>query len=432
MKAEIPYGLDKKAFEITEKRLIGIFSPNDAKPIQDVEAEVVRSLENPIGLSSLASIIKRKRKVAIAVDDNTRITPVKSLLPPLIKLFDLRKDDVLIIIALGTHRKMSDREILEKYGHELVEEYEIVNHAYDEQDQQKMVGKLPNGVPILANRRFLNADVRISIGNIIPHFTSGWSAGSKTLLPGLAGEETVGWMHYIGAVSQPNAVGEVENSSRRVMDTFAKEVGISFIVNTVLNRSGRIVKVFSGDFVQAHREGIRLSKKIYGINVPEKSAITVVSSYPADIEFWQGQKGLYSADKMTKRGGGILLVTPCPEGISVTHKDWGDMLQYDSETLTDMIEKGKIKDLTAASLALCVAKTREPYDICVFSDGLSEEMSSKLHFRKVSSIEEGLEYLSRRLGADSKVSVLTHGGDSYPIPTEEDSLPIDTYNLAHK
>lgn len=422
MKVEIPYGLEKKDLEISEKRLIGIFSPDDAEPVQDVEAEVIRSLENPIGLSNLASIIRRKRKVAIAVDDNTRITPVKSLLPPLIRFFDLRKKDVLIIIALGTHRKMTEREMLEKYGHELIEEYEIINHAYDEQDQQKMVGKFPNGVPILANREFLNADVRISTGNIIPHFTSGWSAGSKTLLPGLAGEETVGWMHYIGAVSQPNAVGETENSSRQVMDTFAKEVGLSLIVNTVLNRNEKIVRVFSGDFVKAHRQGVRLSKKIYGINVPERSTITVVSSYPADIEFWQGQKGLYSADKMTRRGGGILLVTPCPEGISVMHKDWEEMLQYDSSTLIDMIEKKKIKDLTAASLALCVAKTREPYDVCVFSDGLSEGMASKLHSRKVSSIKEGLEYLSKRFGANSKVSVITHGGDSCPIPNEEGSL----------
>jgi nickel-dependent lactate racemase len=210
------------------------------------------------------------------------------------------------------------------------------------------------------------------------------------------------------------------------MDTFAKEVGLSFIVNTVLNRSGRIVRVFSGDFLQAHRQGVGLSKKIYGINVPEKSAITVVSSYPADIEFWQGQKGLYSADKMTKRGGGILLLTPCPEGISVMHKDWEGMLQYDSGALIDMIEKRRIRDLTAASLALCVARTREPYDVCVLSDGLSEEMSSKLHFRKVSSIEEGMEYLGRRLGADSKVSVLTHGGDSCPIPIEENIIQSGT------
>jgi nickel-dependent lactate racemase len=415
MRVELPYGHERRTLEVDRRRLIGVFSPEDAEAVPDVEREVVRSLENPIGLGGLRSIVKRGRRVAIAVDDNTRVTPVKSFLPPLLRHFNLRRKDVVVIVALGTHRKMTEREMQEKYGPEIIEEYEVINHAFDEKDQLKMVGKLPNGVPVWANREFLNADVRISTGNIIPHFTSGWSAGSKTLLPGLAGEETVGWMHYIGAMDLPNALGEVENSSREVMDAFAKEVGLSFIVNTVLNRGERIVKIFSGDFVKAHREGINLSKKIYSVNIPERSDITVASSYPADIEFWQAQKGLYSADKVTKKGGGILLLTPCPEGICVMHKEWGDMLQYDSQTIIDMIKGGKVGDLAAISLALCVVKTREPYEVCVVSDGISDEMAAKLHFKKASTLNEGLEYLSKRLGRDSRVSVLTHGGDTCPM-----------------
>lgn len=415
MRVELPYGHEKRALDVDEKRLIGVFSPSDAEAVQDVEAEVVRSLENPIGLGNLRSIVRRGRKVAIAVDDSTRVTPVRSFVPPLLKYFNLPRKDVIIIVALGTHRKMTDKEMHDKYGPEIIEEYEVINHAFDEKDQLKMVGKLPNGVPVWANREFLNADVRISTGNIIPHFTPGWSGGSKTLLPGLAGEETVGWMHYIGAMDQPNALGEVENSSRKVMDAFAKEVKLSFIVNTVLNRGEKIVRIFSGDFVKAHREGIKLSKSIYSVNIPERSDITVVSSYPADIEFWQAEKGLYSADKATKKGGGILLLTPCPEGICVTHKEWEELLQYDSETLVDMIKSGRAKNLTAASLALCVVKTREPYEVCLVSDGISDEMAAKLHFKRVSSLEEGLKYLTKRLGNDSRVSALTHGGDTCPM-----------------
>jgi len=418
MRIELPYGHERRTIDIDEKRLIGVFSPEDVEAVKDVKGEVIRSLENPIGLGGLRSIVRPGRKVAIAVDDNTRVTPVKSFLPPLLKYFNLRRRDVVIIVALGTHRKMTDREMQEKYGPEILDEYEIINHAFDEKDQLKMVGKLPNGVPVWANREFLNADVRIATGNIIPHFTSGWSAGSKTLLPGLAGEETVGWMHYIGAMDLPNALGEVENSSRDVMDAFAKEVGLSFIVNTVLNRSEEIVRLFSGDFVKAHREGIKLSKKIYSVNIPERSDITVVSSYPADIEFWQAEKGLYSADKVTRKGGGILLLTPCPEGICVTHKEWEELLQYDSETLVDMIKEGRAKNLAAASLALCVVKTREPYEVSIVSDGISDEMATRLHFKRVSTLNEGLEYLSNRLGRSSRVAVLTHGGDTCPILEE--------------
>jgi lactate racemase len=415
MRIELPYGHEKSTLNLDDRRLVGVYSPTNAEAVPDVSSEVVRSLENPIGMGSLRSVVRPGKRVAIAVDDNTRVTPVRSFLPPLLKHFGLRREDVVIIVALGTHRKMTGQEMVDKYGPELLEEYEVVNHAFDEKDQLKMMGKLPNGVPVWVNREFVNADVRISTGNIIPHFTSGWSGGSKTLLPGLAGEETVGWMHYIGAMDLPNAIGEVENSSRAVMDAFAREAGLSFIVNTVLNRGEKIVRVFTGDFVKAHREGIMLSKRIYSVSVPGRSDITVTSSYPADIEFWQGQKGLYSADRMTRKGGGIVLLTPCPEGVCVMHRDWADMLQYDSTTLTDMIKTGKVNDLAAASLALCVIKTREKYDVCVLSDGLSDETASKLHFTKVSSADEGLRHLSQSLGQDSRVSVLTHGGDTCPI-----------------
>ncbi|MCJ7610357.1 nickel-dependent lactate racemase, partial [Candidatus Bathyarchaeota archaeon] len=326
MRIELPYGHEKSTLNLDDRRLVGVYSPTDAEAVPDVSSEVVRSLENPIGMGSLRSVVRPGKRVAIAVDDNTRVTPVRSFLQPLLKHFGLRREDVVIIVALGTHRKMTGQEMVDKYGPELLEEYEVVNHAFDEKDQLKMMGKLPNGVPVWVNREFVNADVRISTGNIIPHFTSGWSGGSKTLLPGLAGEETVGWMHYIGAMDLPNAIGEVENSSRAVMDAFAREAGLSFIVNTVLNRGEKIVRVFTGDFVKAHREGIMLSKRIYSVSVPGRSDITVTSSYPADIEFWQGQKGLYSADRMTRKGGGIVLLTPCPEGVCVMHHDWADML----------------------------------------------------------------------------------------------------------
>jgi len=143
-----------------------------------------------------------------------------------------------------------------------------------------MVGELPDGAPVWVNRSFLNADVRTGIGNIIPHFTAGWSAGSKILLPGLAGEETVGWMHYISAMELPNALGVVENSGRMLMDKFAEQVGLDLIIDTVLNRREEIVRIFSGNFVEAHRKGVEFAKKMYNVDVPERADITPPTFLP--------------------------------------------------------------------------------------------------------------------------------------------------------
>jgi len=419
MRITLPYGRETVPLYLDKKQLIGVFSPVEVTGVPDASDELGRSMANPVGCEGLQSLISAGKKVAIAVDDNTRVTPVQSILTVLLeqmKSLGVKREDVVIVVALGTHRKMTEQEMKERYSPEVVEEYDIVNHDCNDPSGLRFLGKLPGNVPVYINKRFLGADIRIGVGNIVPHFTAGWSAGSKILLPGLAGQETVGGMHYHGANTIPNAVGKDVNPPRTLMDDFAEKVGLHFIINTVLTRSERIYSVHSGDFIQAHREGVGTSKQLYSVRIPRLGDVAIVSSYPADIEFWQAMKGLYSADLATRKGGGILLVTPCPEGISVTHKGWADLLAYDSKELEEMIKRKEVEDITAASLALCVAKTREPYTVCLCSEGISEKEAEKLHFQKFNDPQEALSYLDEKVGMNSKKVVLTHGGETFPIP----------------
>ena len=54
--------------------------------------------------------------------------------------------------------------------------------------------------------------------------------------------------------------------------------------------------------------------------------IVIVSSYPADIDWWQGEKGLIAAYFAVKEGGVIVFCTPCPEGVAIP--DIFQMLQW--------------------------------------------------------------------------------------------------------
>ena len=419
MKVDVPYGREWRTIDVEEENLIGVFKPADIEQPPLTREDIAFSIASPIGCEKLDRWVGPGKTVAIAVDDNTRITPVHDVLVVLqekLTSLGVKKNDILVIVALGTHRKMTDEEMKKKFGSEILEEMQVISHEWDNPSELRRMGNLPNGVPILINKHFIDADIRIGIGNIVPHFTSGWSGGSKILLPGLAGAETVAGMHYYGAKTLPNAIGRADNVARELMDDFARKVGLHMIINTVLTRDGKIAGIYSGDPVKAHRKGIEHCKRIYGIPIPEAADITIVSSHPADIEFWQSMKGLYSADLCTKKNGGILLITPSPEGLSVVHKDWGDMLACSSKELEEQIERGEIEDVTAASIALCVIKTREtPYKIALYSEGISQEQAEQLHFEKVSNPQEGLEYLNRELGKDSKKLVLTHGGESLPI-----------------
>jgi nickel-dependent lactate racemase len=416
----LPYGKDRIEFKVDDKRLLGIISPVEMAPSSDPELEIRLSLRNPIESPTLEGLFPRGKTIAIAVDDITRVTPTRVLLPRILRSLEeagARKDDIKIIIALGTHRRMTDQELKEKYGAEVVEEYELVSHAFDNESELAYLGGVEDaGLPIWINKDFMKAEIRITTGNIIPHFNAGWGAGAKTLLPGLAGEETVGKMHVYSAIKIPNALGLVENPTRNLIETFASRVGLHLIVNTAINRSSKIVKVFTGHFVKAHRDGVAFAKRIYGVEALGLADITISSSHPADIEFWQGQKGLFSADLVTKAGGGIVIVTPCPEGVSVTHRRWLEYLQHDRQELMAMYNSGAVDDLVALGLALNVAYVREQHPICIVSNGITDRDAERMGFRKCASIEDAIQHMSRICSFDSRISVLTHGGEIYPIP----------------
>ncbi|MEM3045435.1 MAG: nickel-dependent lactate racemase [Candidatus Bathyarchaeia archaeon] len=415
---EVPYGRSKVEFEVDPDRILGVITPSDVVPSRDPELEVVRALKDPIGGPTIGELSPKGKTIAIAVDDVTRVTPTHILLPPLLRLLEeegARRDDIRIVIALGTHRRMTEQEMKEKYGAEVVEEYEVVNHAFDDESQLKYMGDVAGDVPVWINKDYVSADIRIATGNLIPHFNAGWGAGAKILLPGLAGEETVGRMHVHSAVTTPNGLGMEENPTRKLIDAFAEKVGIHLLVNTAITRNREIVKVYAGHFVEAHRRGIAFAKGIYGVEAPGEADITVSSSYPADIEFWQGEKGLFSADLATKRNGTIILLTPCPEGVSVMHPMWIEYLQRSPEDLREMYRMGDVDDLVALGVALNVVYARERHPIYIVSDGITDKEAEKMGFKKFKDVDEALEIASRNHGLKSKVNILTHGGETYPV-----------------
>jgi nickel-dependent lactate racemase len=420
MRSRIPYGDTEIEFEVDKDRLMGTITPREVAPSIDPATEIEYALKNPVEAPALESLHLRGKTVAIAVDDSTRATPTNVLLQHILLSLEragVKAHDVKIIVALGTHREMTDRELREKYGHEVVEKYHVVNHAFDQRSELEYVGKIANDVPVWINKEYLNADVRIGTGNIIPHCNAGWAGGAKILLPGLAGEETVGRMHVHSAMANPNALGMDQNHTRQLIEEFAKRVGLHFIVNTVLTRHGEITKVFAGHFIKAHREGVRFAKSIYAARASGLAEITLSSSYPADVDFWQGSKGLFSAELATKAGGAILLVSPCPEGLSRTHPQWIDYLQHTAGELREMCKAGlqKVEDLACLGIALDYATVREKHSLCIFTDGISHEDTERMGFQKFDRIEDAIQHLFIRYGSSSKLNIITHGGDTYPV-----------------
>src|SRR5690606_9176813 len=132
----------------------------------------------------LYEIVKKDSSIVIMVDDRTRQTPQKLILPFVLEELNnagVKDNQIKLVIATGTHRDMTKEEILERFGHEIVNRVENQNHDCHNNLVDKDLTR--RGTRILVNKTVLDADIRIAVGASLPHHPTGWSGGAKMLLP---------------------------------------------------------------------------------------------------------------------------------------------------------------------------------------------------------------------------------------------------------
>lgn len=429
LEISLPYGKDALKARLPVERLVfdGRMEPLAALP--DFAAALRAALERPIGCAPLAELVAAAKRVLILIEDNTRNTPVDKILPVLLEALEqagVAPAKIEILTAPGTHRVMSAAELEAKIGpgisaRVLVSQHDFRDAASLAELDPVAVGK--SLIPVQVNRKALAADVVIGIGDIVPHCDAGFSGGAKILQPGICGYATTAATHVAAALMDEIPLGAVDNPCRLGMEEVARRVGLSFIVNVVKNFKNEIVKIVAGDFVAAHREGVRTSRLSFGVAVPEPADIVLVSSYPCDLDYWQAEKGIISAYFTVKKGGVIVFAAPCPEGLEHNHPRLREWLALDYAAACARAAasspEDRSEDLVAADLAILNARIREKAAIFLVSDGLTDPEDIRvLGYTRFESLQAAVDEAFRRIPGAS-VGVLPRGGDCLPV----DSAP---------
>jgi nickel-dependent lactate racemase len=414
---DMPYGDEVIRFDVPSANLMGVYAPHDVPPAEDVVAEVRRALAEPIGGPSLIDLARGARRVVLVADDNTRPTPTHIIVPEMLNALNeagVPDDAVQVLIALGTHRPMTPEEIEVKFGAEVIRRVRVVNHDAFDPTVLVDLGVTPGGVSVQVNRAVMEADLVLGVGSIVPHHIPGYSGGAKIIQPGVCGEATTGQVHLL-SVRQGSLLGVLENSVRLEMEAIADRAGLRAILNTVLDRHGRVVGAVYGEPRAAFRHGVTLSQQVYGVEMPALADIVIAGSHPCDIEFWQAHKTLYAAERCVKENGTIIIVTPCPEGVSVMH---GEMVEFTARPVAEIdaaVRNGEIADLTAGALAIAIAGARQRAPVSIVSDGICEADAQGLGFTPYCSVDEALGDALARHGAGARIAVLPYAPDTLPI-----------------
>ncbi len=190
MHFKLPFGHHQNVeFDVPDKNLTYYVERKKLPSVPDVRDSVAEAVKKPIGMPPLSKLAKRGDKVVVLVDDLTRPTPQNEVLPPVLEELcagGLSADNVQIMIALGTHRPMTDAEIVDHLGPEVAERFEVTNSDYKDEKRLVNLGTTELGIPALVNKTVVNADLVLGVGNIVPHNAAGWGEEEKSSCPASA------------------------------------------------------------------------------------------------------------------------------------------------------------------------------------------------------------------------------------------------------
>jgi len=293
----------------------------DVPIFSDPQKAIEEAFLSPISCPTLEEIIRQKGKppgemsVAIAVSDITRPVPYKGesgILPPLLRRLEfsgIKKENIKIIVATGMHRASTDGEKVEMYGQEIVDQYTILDHDCENNDLLESIGTTRRGTHVYVNRDFYFADLKIATGLVESHFFTGISGGRKAICPGLVDVKTIQKFHGPQYLEDPHATNLVleGNPCHEEALEVAQTVGVDFVINVNLDKDLHLLRVFTGDMVEANLKAFELIKGYAEIPLEREFDIVLTHGGYVGRDHYQTAKAGVGALPAVKEGGIIII-----------------------------------------------------------------------------------------------------------------------------
>lgn len=422
MQIMMRYGKSGLPLDLPDEWDVTVIRKRPMPVLPDPFKALKEALAGSVGTRLLSGFSGGRGRVCILICDITRPVPNGLILPGLIrKLLDLGFDpaSIGILVATGLHRPNEGEELREVVGSDRVmKTVRVENHFARNDEDHVLLGETRRGTPVKLDRRFVEADVRIVVGLVEPHFMAGYSGGRKVIAPGIAHSDTIRSIH--GArLLEDQGVGNciIEgNPLHQELTEIAAMVGECCAVNVVIDERRRISFLNFGDLEKSHLEAVAFVRPFAEVIVPHrfKTVITSAAGYPLDKNYYQTVKGMVAALDVLEPGGNLFVVSECSEGIGspeygacqkrlvergpdefmreILLKRQADIDEWETEMLLKVVRVGKIY-LYSGSL-------------CAHDRGLTG-------VQNIESLEDSVRESIAQTG-DSRVAVIPEG--PYVIP----------------
>lgn len=416
MRMEIGFGACPQTVDIPYANLAGVMEPNPVEVATRGEEEVRRALSSPIGTPRLRDIVKPGEKIAIVTSDVTRPLPSYKVLPAILdELRDAGVDlaDVCVVFGLGSHRKQTSEEMKNLVGEAVFSQVRCLD---GDPDDCVHLGTTKLGTLVDIVRVVAEADRRIGVANIEYHYFAGYSGGAKSIMPGVSTRAAIQSNHSRMVLPEA-AAGRLDgNPVRMDIEEAMDYCPLDFIVNVVLDEKKEIINAVAGHCVEAHRVGCRFLDSLYRKEIPARADIVIASQggSPKDLNLYQTQKALDNAKHAVRKGGVIILVGSCREGLG---EEIFERWMTESESAESMIGRIQKDFQLGGHKAAAIALVLRDADIYMVSE-MEPDFVRGIFLQPYNDVQTALDAAFAKLGDKAKVLVMPYGGSTLPVVAE--------------
>ena len=368
----LPYGSRPVAWD-PGPLVVDVARANAVPALDRLDARIAAALRAPLGSAPLRARARECRRIAVVVSDATRRFPQGAVLAAVLDELGVEPSRVTIVVAGGNHGRSEHAAIGIPPAVEA--RYCVVDHDSRDAGSMRRVGVLPPvgrrfflaqalrhlvrsvpevpgraraiaralragdlrgarervgytllgralfifgasfRLPVLVRREAADADLRVLIGQVKPHFLAGFSGGYKALFPGCAARIGIAKNHFM--MTHPSvALGNNDgNLIRARIEEAGRLCGPSFAVNIVVNGEGEAAGIFAGDPVLAQRRGAELARRVGEVKAPAADLVVSAEGFPDALNLYQLTKIVPPAALLARPWGAIVCAGECRDGV---------------------------------------------------------------------------------------------------------------------
>ncbi len=403
----LPYGKTEVYVSVPVRNLLGTIEPLKGKPLPDPQRAIIESLREPIESNRL-KLTKLGTKIAVAIDGNMTpplATYAVSALIETLRRNDLPTSDISIVVGNGV-REQSNPDLLNMIrSHGGIPDISLIEHSCTAENLAP-IGKTSMGTMVEVCDRFVEADIRIAVGEVmIDHFT-GIRGAQNSVLPALSGQKTITQSRSIslGGEITPGVVEGNPAHSDSMEAAHLAEIDLA--INLVTNGWGELVSACSGDLEKSWKKAVIELGNSYKVKAEENADVVIVSAggNRFDFDLYNSVWALESVSSIAKKGATIILLAECIEGLGAS----GLEILSQIDTISEL----RRRYMLGARAVYLIKTTLKRNDVVLVS-ALPNYLAKPLGFNVERTANDALKGVyERRRGR--RTLVITHGCSTIP------------------